>query len=430
MSVQPPVPRHSATSLGDASRLHTCDTRFVIPPVSKRRRHGWVTNVLQFVTSLRPGTLEAVTALILVLPFLLFLPRYAHNPVALALELLVCVAAGTFGRWPTASGCVVGAGLTVLAALTTLVFEPSTDPRWSSFATIIPIVSAGARGLKELRRFLALWYWAVLAIIEMGVPINLVELLNGVLLWGFIIALFWLMGDALRSVAADRQRMERDHVAAVRSQRRTIARDLHDTIAYSTTSIILRAEQAKLRGLPDDELVADLDYIIAAGRRSMRDLRGMMETLRRNEPEGAGEAPHSPWQISSLEEVIERRLADLDENGFRASAHIEADLAALPESVRETLAKVVSEATANMMKHGDRSAPCSILIESGDGEVEAVFINTPSPATARATLGVRGQTNHLGLVGARERVEALGGECDVTSTSPTWVLRARIPIGA
>ena len=375
--------------------------------------------MLQRVSRVRRGTLEGTAGLLMTLPLLFFVPLYLDDLPGLALELLVCLGAALFGRWPVVGGCIVGVALTGLA------FDPSQDPRWSSFACAIPIISAGARRLTSLGVVLSFWYLAALALIEMGTPFDIGELVNGVLLWGFLIGLFWAAGQGLHALTVDRERMAEIHVAAVQSQRRSIARDLHDTVAYATTSIILRAEQAKLRGV-DPETLADLDYIIAAGRRSMRDLRGMMETLRRNDPEP--DAARSTWRIASVEEVIDRRLAELTDNGFTASAHVDADLSDLPESVRETLAKVVVEATANMVKHGDRSGPCSILIETEEDEVEAVFINTPA-ASGRGPLAGR-QNNHLGLVGARERVEALGGECNVTSTSPTWVLRARIPIGA
>jgi len=153
----------------------------------------------------------------------------------------------------------------------------------------------------------------------------------------------------------------------------------------------------------------------------MRDLRGMMETLRRNEPDR--DEPQAPWQISSLDEVLAARLAELREHRFPVTSHVDADLTALPESVRETLAKVVVEATANMLRHGDPSGPVSVMIETSDADVEAVFINRPRPAGS-----ARHDTPQLGLVGARERVEALGGELEVTSESPAWVVRARIPL--
>ncbi len=390
------------------------------------RAQGWLSAATRFVGGLRPGTLEMVFALLLMIPFILVPPRYASTaPWALVLELLICLAAGFFGRWPVTSGCLVGLGLTAMAVLVTFVFDPSNDLRWSSFAVAIPLISAGTHGRRTLQGLLAVWYWLVLTVIEMAGHFTANDFIAAATIWGVWVGLFILVSVLIRRIADERRALQAARLAAVQSQRRTIARDLHDTTAYATTSIILRAEQAKLRGVTDPDMLADLDYIIAAGRRSMRDLRGMMETLRRNEPDGGADVPPSPWQIAPLDEIVDRRLAELTDNGFRASAHVEADLDSLPESVSETLAKVVVEATANMVKHGDRSAPCSIMIESDGDEVEAVFINTPA-TTSR--LG-RQQSTPLGLVGARERVEALGGECSVTSTSPTWVLRARIPIG-
>ena len=63
--------------------------------------------------------------------------------------------------------------------------------------------------------------------------------------------------------------------------------------------------------------------------------------------------------------------------------------------------------------------------ERAGAEVEAVFLNKAAPARS-----ARADTPQLGLVGARERVEALGGELEVASESPTWVMRARIPLEA
>ena len=93
-------------------------------------------------------------------------------------------------------------------------------------------------------------------------------------------------------------------------------------------------------------------------------------------------------------------------------------------AAREALTKVLVEATGNMIKHGDPAGPASILIEGDLDEVEAVFINRPRRAGSP-----RASSARLGLVGARERVEALGGEVDVTSESPDWVVRVRIPLG-
>ena len=101
----------------------------------------------------------------------------------------------------------------------------------------------------------------------------------------------------------------------------------------------------------------------------------------------------------------------------------DADLDSLPSSVRETLAKLVVEATSNMVKHAGKG-PCRLIIEVQDDTLEAVFTNR-----LRAGHRQDGGRPGLGLVGAAERVRAIGGELEATAASGTWILRAQLPIG-
>jgi signal transduction histidine kinase len=362
------------------------------------------------------GTIQAVLAALVALLPLSTPQRYTNDRVGLMLELLLCAAIATVGRWPLQASMVAAALLTSFLAV------PMDSQRPTRIAMVIVIATLGARGLSWLRTVITAWWLVITILIDNTPPRELsVAVMQG-FVWVLVGGAAWALGEAVRRVSVERARGQLDRTAAVQAQRRSIARDLHDTIAYSTTSIILRAEQAKLRGVTDPDVAADLDYIINAGRNTMRDLRGMMETLRRNDPDGS--APQAPWQVSSLDEVLAARLAELRNNGFAVTSNVDVDRAALPESAREALTKVLVEATGNMITHGDPAGPASILIEGDPDEVEAVFINRPkrpgSPRVASA---------HLGLVGARERVEALGGEVDVTSESPDWVVRVRIPLG-
>lgn len=362
------------------------------------------------------GTVEAVCAGLVALLPITNAQRYAGDRLGFTLELLLCVCVAIVGRWP------VQASLAGMAVMTAILALPLDTQRPSLIVMLVAITSLGARGLNWLRATVTVWWLAVVLLLENSPPQPVGAAIGSGVFYLLIALAAWGTGEAIHRIASERARGRVDRTAAVQAQRRTIARDLHDTIAYSTTSIILRAEQAKLRGVSDPQVAADLDFIIAAGRNSMRDLRGMMETLRRNDPDNDDD--RSPWQISSLDEVLRQRAEELRAHGFVVTSHVDADLAALPESVRETLGKVVAEATGNMVKHGDPSGPVRILVESGTDDVEAVFINKPRP---RGT--GRPETGQLGLIGARERVEALGGEVQVTSETPEWVVRVRIPLG-
>lgn len=362
----------------------------------------------------RRGGIEAIVAAILAAFLVLYAGLQHLDSRGLLIELAVCVAAGMSGRWPLVGS--VGVGLMLTALLT----FPMDEPRLSQLAMFIPIISLGVHGRGGLRTTFTVWYLIVAGLLEAGPDANLGEFGSALGGWVFFSMLAWIAGSSVRVIVLDREAAEGAKVDALKAERRSIARDLHDTVAYSTTTMIMRAEQAKLRGVHDPELSDDLDYIISAGRNSIRDLRSMLEVLRKADPDAS---PRSPWRLAPPKEVISDRASHLASLGFQVSTLVEADLAKLPDSTKEALSKVVVEATANMAKHGVAGGPCRIMIEQGDDEVTAVFVNSVSDDPGVV------QQNHLGLVGLRERVEALGGNLVVRNRQPTWVLEVSLPIG-
>ncbi len=364
----------------------------------------------------RKGVVEAVVAVIIAVFLVLFARVRYPDASGIWLEIAVCVAAGTTGRWPRIGAVATGILLTLLLAY------PMDLPRFSVLAMFIPMVSLGARGVVGLRPFIFVWYLLVAGLLDSGLEGSLDEFGMGVVGWLFFALLAWVAGSSVRVVVVDHKAAEQAKADALKGERRAIARDLHDTVAYSTTTMIMRAEQAKLRGVSDPELADDLDFIISAGRNSIRDLRSMLEVLRRSDPE-TDSVPRSPWRIAPLQEVIDERCEHLESLGFEVASFVDMDLNSLPDSVKESLAKVIVEATANMAKHGSTSGPCRVMIERDGVDVTAVFLNTVDENVGSS------QQNHLGLVGLRERVEALGGSLNVRSTQPTWVLEARLPVG-
>lgn len=360
------------------------------------------------------GVVEAVIAGIIAAFLVLYSSSQHLNGSGLAVELAVCVASGASGRWPLWGS--VGTGL----MLTALLGLPMEEPRFSQLAMFIPMISLGVRGYTGLRATFTVWFLIVAGLLEAGLDANLGQFGTAVGGWTFFAMLAWVAGSSVRVIVLDHEAAQQAKSDALKAERRSIARDLHDTVAYSTTTMIMRAEQAKLRGIADPELSDDLDYIIAAGRNSIRDLRSMLEVLRKADPDTG---PRSPWRLAPPQEVIADRVAHLTGLGFQVSTLVEADLSDLPESAQEALSKVVVEATSNMAKHGTRGGPCRIMIEQGDSEVTAVFVNSVSEDPIAV------QQNHLGLIGLRERVETLGGCLVVRNRQPTWVLEVTLPLG-
>lgn len=363
------------------------------------------------------GVPEAVAALAV-----LVVSLSANEPPpttwSLIADVALALSAGISGRWPQLGG--VGAGV----ALMTIPFVHTGLIPFVLFAMYIPVVSAGVRGHDRLRDLLALWYTAAAFLIAgLRAGSNPSDaILTDIIFVGLMVGA-WGVGRSVNRLRRENQRAADLRLASLKDQRRMIARDLHDTVAYATTTMIMRAEEIKLRRSDDAQLVADLEFIINTGRRSVRDLRGMLEALRRNDPAFDIDADASPWRIVSLRDVIAARTSELRSHGIDLGVAVDADLDSLPESVRETLAKLIVEATSNMVKHAG-PGPCRMLIEVHDDTLEVAFINRTQPSGGRRSAG-----SGLGLLGATERVEALGGELEAGEASGTWIMRAQLPIG-
>ena len=330
-------------------------------------------------------------------------------------DFLLCFFAALTGRWPRVG--TLGVAATLIAQVLV-----SDELSVTVFAMFVPIVSNGAHGRTVLRDIAAPLYFALAIVKTMPLNDTLGDQLQTVIIWAVLVGLAWGTGRTIHRLRREGQEQAELRTAALRSQRRSIARDLHDTVSHATTTMIMRAEQIKLRVGDDPQLTEDLDFIIATGRRSVRDLRGMMETLRRNDPELDLEQ-NTPWRLLTVTDVIAERQAELAAHGLTLQVTSDADLDSLPSSVRETLAKLVVEATSNMVKHAGKG-PCRLIIEVQDDTLEAVFTNR-----LRAGHRQDGGRPGLGLVGAAERVRAIGGELEATAASGTWILRAQLPIG-
>lgn len=364
----------------------------------------------------RAGVPEALAALLIMVYNELFpnLSEPRTAPVVLV-DIWLCIFAGITGRWPRVGTIGVGIGL-LLSVLLRL------SPSITVLTLFIPVVSNAAHGRRSLRDPAALTYLAAALVWTIPQSNTAGDVVQTLIIWAVLIGVSWLSGHTIHRLRSEGERQASLRTDALRSQRRSIARDLHDTVSYATATMIMRAEQIKLRST-DPELIADLDFIITTGRRSVRDLRGMMETLRRNDPDLESAAP-PPRDAPTLTDVVRRQQAVLAGHGLTLQTGIEDDLDSLPNSVREATSKLIVEATTNMVKYASRGA-CQLIIEVHDGHVEAVFTNQIRPAGHPGEAAGLG----LGLVGAAERVHALGGELESGAVGGTWILRATLPVG-
>ena len=251
-------------------------------------------------------------------------------------------------------------------------------------------------------------------------PVQVHLITNGV---GLLVSL----SIALMLRTADR-RLEDAAVTrteALRAQRALIARELHDTLARANTQMVLRAQQAKAQlGDPEraDQVAAALEDIVAVGHQSVTDLRTMLRVLREENAVATGAAPLS----ADLPGALERAEHDLRAAGLRPTLACEGDTSSLAPFLATTVARILDEAVANMIKYAARGARCSVQLDVDDEQVGLLVIN-PLAGNRRATPAT---SSGLGLLGIQERAQAHGGGADVISDDRQWILHVTIPLNA
>jgi signal transduction histidine kinase len=191
-------------------------------------------------------------------------------------------------------------------------------------------------------------------------------------------------------LAASRSRV----VAAADDARRRIERDLHDGVQQRLVSLglELRATEAALP--------PDLDDVKGQLLRTTQGLVGAVVDLQ-EVSRGIHPAILSKGGLGPAIKTLARR------SGLPVELHLQADRR-LPEAVEVAAYYVVSEGLTNAAKHAEASA---VWVDV-DVDERSLRLSVRDDGVG----GVDPQRGS-GLVGLRDRVDAVGGSMDVTSTA-------------
>ena len=252
-------------------------------------------------------------------------------------------------------------------------------------------------------------------------------------LWGSIPVTLLLVTPGLaikllreRNLQTDRTRkMAAQAVAKAALEERTdLARELHDVVTHGLTMI---AVQANLGTLSKDTEVQQhaLSEIGSMARRSLDDLRRLLQTMRADEPAaGAVELDASVSTSSACIDLAQsvgdaqKRLNNL---GVPTRVTTSGDLTETPNGLRSTVERILQEGATNVVRHTGGDSECEISMDIRGHQIELVIRNRMTAGKPR--LPVSG----TGLVGLRERVSRLGGTIDTGPVDGWWVIRAVLP---
>lgn len=320
-------------------------------------------------------------------------------------------------RWP-----VVAAGLSLPLVVAEVVigFHPF------SLTIVASLLIAGVLIASRPRQIGYLYVLAVVVLLTAVEPTDVP--LADLVTWLTIFLLPCVLGEAVRSMLKSVDRIQRTSMVQLARQRRDLARELHDTSIHDITSIIMALERAKLAGVEDPKVLEEIDHAIAIGRQSVVSMRGVLKILRTEDSSNRRGTENVPAAIAAAAPTVQRALDDarvsLERAGHSLQVHFEDHLEQpLPFSVRTALVRVIQECTANMVKYARPGAPCTVMIERTDVETRALFLNDAREgAEADSAL-----SSGVGLIGVRERVEAVGGSLVVRHHDGRWIIQASIP---
>jgi len=222
----------------------------------------------------------------------------------------------------------------------------------------------------------------------------------------------------LADVLAENRQLSQKYLLAQEEERRSLARELHDELGQCLNAIKLDATAIRDHsGAPSREVVENAQAIIDVSSRMYDVTRGLMERLRPVALDELGVADALRHLVSEWQ----RRNP-----GVRSTLELGGRLDELGEQINMSLYRVVQECLTNVTRHARASA---------------VEVRVDGSAPPRGGLSVRvrddgagmpagaGKRAGLGLVGLRERVEALGGRFEVADRAPHGVeVHAHIPV--
>lgn len=239
------------------------------------------------------------------------------------------------------------------------------------------------------------------------------------------LVLFTVIERSRRAGRVLQDRVDREHDRASqldeelarKSERERIAREMHDTLASRLSAVALQGDELALavsEGDPQADAIAR--SLRQEARRSLDDLRGLLGELR----EGPG-ADYDPSQHSM------RRIGELVRTARATGTSVDAlvlvdgvDRAAAV--LDHTVYRIVQEALTNATKHAAR-APISISVEASPAT--GVRVRVTNPLRGASELAAHG--SRTGLIGIRERVDQLGGACEIGERDGEFVVDVSLP---
>ncbi len=233
----------------------------------------------------------------------------------------------------------------------------------------------------------------------------------------------WIAGTVFTVVACIFDRRQRSLLAQLHEaqagladraradERNRIAGEMHDVIGHALTVSLLHVSSARL-ALDDDPEVAKESLAEAErlAQQSLAEVRAAVGLMRNHDPSAVAPMPGA-GDVVELVESFQRA-------GTTVELAVDGDLASLGATRGLAVYRIVQESLTNATRHA-AGTPVTVRIEVGRGDttVTVTSAGAPEPDPREGS----------GVLGMRERAEALGGRLLAGAWQGGWRVEAVLP---
>ncbi|RKL64972.1 ATPase [Salipaludibacillus neizhouensis] len=187
------------------------------------------------------------------------------------------------------------------------------------------------------------------------------------------------------------------------SERKRIARDLHDTLAQGLAGLIMRLEaiDIHLQNENTDRAKEIVQESMSQARETLQDAREAIDNLRSD----------SVTELNFVHDVEKEILKFTEAISIEVNRSFES-LPPLSSLIKQHCIYVIGECLMNIAKHAQAT---NVSISICCKKAESIIIKIEDNGVGLNTSKIGKQVGHYGLIGLNERVRILNGEIDIKS---------------
>ena len=234
--------------------------------------------------------------------------------------------------------------------------------------------------------------------------------------WGIVITLPVLVGFAVYRSGWKQKVLKEQWDSDVQTRRETMGRMLHDSVASSLTSLIMRLEALSLQQDISKTTRDELVDLAEQARLSMKEVRDLLHTL------STDDSPRGNLPAPSVMAQLQATTSRLKEHGFAVKVTGHVPNMRLNADQLVILREVFRELSTNIIKYGEPNSTVTINFGDRNDKVLVSISNVINLKNHSSLL-----SSGMGVPALSQMMETIGGSISTITTSTEWKTELEIP---